>query len=757
MALDIKNNSLIVTSNRNKEVLLKSITSLVDVKFITKEEYIKKVSGDYNEETIYFVMNKYNTTYLLARIYLNYLKYIDENKIYNESKLDFLSSLKKDLISNNLYSLDKLFIDYLKSRKVVVYNIELKKEEKQFFNNAELINEVDIKNNIDKVYEFSSINEEVEFICLAILNDLDKGTPINKIVISNYSEEYYLSIKRIFKLFNIPINLTSRRKLYSNIQVLNFIRDLRTTYSFSDSLDKIIDVDIKNSIIKICNKYLFKKVDNIIIDCLINEFKNTSLPTINIEQAINIKELDEITDEIVYLIGFNDSSIPVLHKDEEYLSDNLKKLLNMETSVEENLNEKIKVINDIKSISNLTISYKLRTDKEAFFKSSLVDELKLIIISNYKFDNKYNYSLLYNLYTLGVKKDLLNKYNLIDEDLNKLLFNYKDNNYKTYNNEYKTIDQNGLDKIKLSYTSMNSFYECNFKYYLKYILKIDKYEEMLATKIGNAFHYVLSCYKKDDFNLEDCYFNYLKDLNLTKKEVIIFNKLKNELELIIETIKLQNSYSTLDNEVYEEEIKVDIKKDVEFVGKVDKIKFDDDLAAIIDYKTGKMDSSLDKIKYGLGMQLPVYMYLIKNSERFKNHKVVGIYLQKILNNDIPFNINQDYEEKKKEFLKLDGYSISEIDCLEKLDINYSDSKLIKGLAVKNDLEFYAKSKVMSNEELEDLVLNVKSKIKECVSNIEACNFDINPKKINKFDSCEYCKFRDVCFKKIEDYITEQEV
>ena len=63
-------------------------------------------------------------------------------------------------------------------------------------------------------------------------------------------KEYYLSIKRIFKLFNIPINPTSRRKLYSNIQVLNFIRDLRTTYSFSDSLDKIIDVDIKNSIDK---------------------------------------------------------------------------------------------------------------------------------------------------------------------------------------------------------------------------------------------------------------------------------------------------------------------------------------------------------------------------------------------------------------------------------------------------------------------------------------------------------------------------
>lgn len=32
MALDIKNNSLIVTSNRNKKELLKSITSLVDVK-----------------------------------------------------------------------------------------------------------------------------------------------------------------------------------------------------------------------------------------------------------------------------------------------------------------------------------------------------------------------------------------------------------------------------------------------------------------------------------------------------------------------------------------------------------------------------------------------------------------------------------------------------------------------------------------------------------------------------------------------------
>ena len=51
-----------------------------------------------------------------------------------------------------------------------------------------------------------------------------------------------------------------------------------------------------------------------------------------------------------------------------------------------------------------------------------------------------------------------------------------------------------------------------------------------------------------------------------------------------------------------------------------------------------------------------------------------------------------------------------------------------------------------------LNLKIKTKIiNEKIDNILNRKFDINPKIYNKENvSCEYCKFRDICFKKDKD-------
>ncbi|MBO7677695.1 MAG: PD-(D/E)XK nuclease family protein, partial [Erysipelotrichaceae bacterium] len=55
-----------------------------------------------------------------------------------------------------------------------------------------------------------------------------------------------------------------------------------------------------------------------------------------------------------------------------------------------------------------------------------------------------------------------------------------------------------------------------------------------------------------------------------------------------------------------------------FTGKIDKLIYDDKNMAIIDYKTGSSDISLDDIEYGLSMQLPIYVYLSKSYFKDKN-------------------------------------------------------------------------------------------------------------------------------------------
>jgi hypothetical protein len=51
------------------------------------------------------------------------------------------------------------------------------------------------------------------------------------------------------------------------------------------------------------------------------------------------------------------------------------------------------------------------------------------------------------------------------------------------------------------------------------------------------------------------------------------------------------------------------------------------------------------------MQLPIYLYLIKNSNKFKNPKFVGFYLQEILHNEISNDPKKEYEDKKRDLLK----------------------------------------------------------------------------------------------------------
>ena len=64
-----------------------------------------------------------------------------------------------------------------------------------------------------------------------------------------------------------------------------------------------------------------------------------------------------------------------------------------------NKREKDTTIYILSKIKNLYLSYKLSTPFESFYRSSLIDELGLKVIDDYK--NNYKYSNFYNKLLLG--------------------------------------------------------------------------------------------------------------------------------------------------------------------------------------------------------------------------------------------------------------------------------------------------------------------------------------------------------------------
>lgn len=767
----LDNNTLIITSDNIKKDILKNNNKLLNIKIMSLEEFYKKITFNYDKKTIYYLMNNYSLKYEVAIMYLENLYYI-ENKKYNNDKLTKLVALKKYLEKNDLLIKNSLFKESLNDKKIVVYGYEyIPSHIKKELNNYHIEykdNELNIYNN-QLLYEFNTKEEEIEFVASKIIELVNNGVSLNKIKIVKPSIEYLNIIKRIFKIYNI--NIDQKTNLYSTDIAKIFINKIKLNEDL-DGIKKEIDLNNKynliiyNKIISILNSYTFNSNYQDILQMLIYDFKNSYIVKEEYKNKIEFINLENdiiSPDNYVFLLGFNVGNIPYIKKDEDYLSDNIKQELNLDTS--KIINKKIKniLLDKIKSINNLIITYKVKEDKE-YYISTLNEELKLNIIKDYKIPY---YNDLLNKIKLTKKLDLLNKYNEKEEDIDLLYNNYKDINYRLYDNRFTGIDKKEFkkymnNKLLLSYSSVNNYFKCGFKYYIENILKLTPHEENFIIIIGNLFHHILEYAFKNNFNLDEEYNKYLKELNkeFTKKEIFFLNKLKLELKIIIDTIKKQYKHISLDKTLYEEKIYVSKNTNITFMGVIDKLMYkqedDKTYIAIIDYKTGDTNLNLNNIIYGIDMQLPIYLYLSKKTKKLKNVEVIGFYIQKILNNEITINHKDTYLKQKENNLKLQGYSINNEQLLEKFDNTYINSEIIKSMKVgKNG--FYSYSKVLTKETLSLIDNLVDKKIDEAINSIINADFKINPKKIgNNNVSCTFCKYKDICYKNDKDIVNLKE-
>ena len=765
MNLESFNNKILIINDYAKNTLLKKINKLLNIKIITLSELKKNYIYDYDYKSVLYVSNKYNCIPSIARKYIENTYYI--NNEYKSEKIELLTKIKNDLEENNLLIKNNLYRKYLNNKDIVLYN--LKYIDKYYLN---IIEELSSTNNIityneeketsiKKIYRCNNNEEEISFVCSKICELIKSGIDINNIKLTNVKSDYTYIIRKTFKLFNIPINIKSDESIKSTMIVKKF-KELYNE-NITEVMDKISELitnnyekDIYKSILNVVNKYsdsnymdvkeiLFDDIDNIKIKR--EEFKN----------AVNIIDFksDLISDnDYVFLVNFNEGIIPINHKDEDYLSDIEKNNLGIDTSFTLNEKETNEVIETIKTTNNLILTYSEYNQNNKIYVSSAYSS---DILEEEKVNLNFNNSNNYNKLRLLSEKDDNNKYGTLSSDLLTLSAHYNDEPYLTYNNKYKKISNNKLKNylnkgLTLSYSSMNTFYQCSFRYYLDNILRVNKYEERFDAVLGSIFHEVLSkCFINDDYDVIHNYEKLISEstYSFNESEKFFLENLKNELLLIIDTIKEQLKYTSLKQSMYEKEIKIDISSDVKvtFKGFVDKILYDEfngeKIVVIIDYKTGNPLLNINNSLYGLDMQLPVYIYLIKNE--IKNVRIGGFYLQKILSN--VSNI-----QKRKESLKLQGYSNEDIDILEKVDSSYENSCVIKSLRTTQN-GFYSYSKIINDEQIDTLYNIVESKVKEARDRILNTEFDINPKEMDdKNIGCKFCKYKDICYMTSSDIV-----
>lgn len=763
------NNKIVILNDYAKKSFIKKINKLINVKVITLSELKKKYYFDYDNKAIYFVSNKYNCISEIAKIYIENTYFINN---INTKKVNFLKEVKEELDNNNLLTYNNLFKEFLKGKDIVLYNLKyVDKFYKNIFkelgrySNITSYNDEDNK-SVKELYKANNSEEEIAFICSKITKLIKSGVNINNIKLANVKSDYEFIIKKTFKLFNIPINLPSFETIKSTSLVIKFKELYNSDISITiEKLKEFINTkeenDIFKSIINVVNSYLWCNDFELVKDMIFNEINNIKTPREKLKNAVEVIEFKKelVSDEdYVFLIGYNEGVIPLNYKDEDYLSDKEKSKLGLSTSFELNENAMNEVKDSIKNIKHLIVTYPSHNlSSEIYISSSYEKDL----FEEKELNISYNESNAYNKLKLVSEKDENSKFGTLTDDLLKLSSHYKDMKYSSFDNKYKLINKSKIKNffnngLTLSYTSMNDYYMCSFRYYLDYILKVNKYEDTFEAIVGTIFHKILSMCFENDIDIIRTYESEIEksDYEFSESEKFFLSILKDELVLVIETIKNQLSYTQLTESMYEKEIVIDVDKDlhIKFKGFVDKILYNKfngkTVVAIIDYKTGNPNLNINNSIYGLEMQLPVYIYLIKNE--IKDVKIGGFYLQKILNNITD-------KEKRLDSLKLQGYTNSDLDIIDKVDSSFNDSKVIKSLRTSSK-GFYAYSKIINDEEIDILNKVVETKIKEASMDILDSKFDINPKEMNnEVIGCKFCKYKDICFVKPKDTVTLKEV
>ncbi len=781
----LKEHTLLVVPNFLKEevlLYLSTLDKLYDVKVYTQNELTEMLSFTYSLDTIIYLQEKYQFKEEVCRVYLDAMRYV--NKIDDHPKLKMIYELKMELMNENLLTTIP-FMEWIKNYSLVFYGFieldsylsmiseTLQKDISVIFIPKEQPKEKELS-----IYAFDTILEEVVFVASEIVKLIHRGVRPNQIKLSNITEEYFPILPRTFKQFSIALANIEEVTLYSVPLIQDFLSKLKST----KDLERAYSIWKVEHQKKIEFPVLAEQLLSILEDFLLVNYSFSSWYLLLEKKLKNTKRKevfhqDEIKtfdllnekareDDYVFVLGMNQNVLPKLYKDEEFLSDDLKRSLNLPLTVDLNKQERKKLKYALFDLPNVTITYKLKSFFDEFYPSSFIDELPHVLYTNIDSKETLKYSHAYNRFMLAKSLDDYTKYGCISPLLKKL-YPFYNLPYLTYQNQYQEIDLssylNKIDhKITLSYSSLNTFYQCAFHFYLTYILKLEPYQENFSNLLGNLYHYILSKMDQEDFDFEKEYQFFLKDKELSIMEKLLLRPLKNTLLSIMEIIKKQDELILYPNRLYEKKLFVDFPKSSikkTFMGIIDKVIFKQQglttNIAIVDYKTGSPSISLKHMDFGFDLQLPSYLYLLKKSSLFSNDiEVTGFYLQKILPSSLKKS-SLTLDQKMKE-LRWIGYTTSDLSRLEEFDKTYEQSELIQGIHLTKAGIFPKNAKVLSDGAMNDLVNLVDEKIMDAFEKIEKRDFLINPKVIDgKNQSCKFCPFQDICYVMEEDKVYYQ--
>ena len=172
---------------------------------------------------------------------------------------------------------------------------------------------------------------------------------------------------------------------------------------------------------------------------------------------------------------------------------------------------------------------------------------------------------------------------------------------------------------------------------------------------------------------------------------------------------------------------------------------------IIDYKSGKERFDTEEARAGWRLQLMLYLKAVLGTKA-ASHKPAGVFYFEIAEPmiDVTDTADDNYTEKvkaeRRKSFKLDGVVLDDRNIIESIAGEFSGYSEI--LPIKKTKEgAYAgttERKLLKEEEFEELLSAVNSKVEELCSNLSSGSIDIKPKKVKDETACRFCLYKSIC-------------
>src|SRR5574344_508919 len=368
---------------------------------------------------------------------------------------------------------------------------------------------------LPKLHRFDDIYGELHYVFNRIANLIDQKVNPDDIYLSGVDSSYHYLLGFLASAYGFAIEMPPARTLMDLPLARNFVA-------------LVSEVGVDSALASIEKRYPddpnLLTLHQTALRFRLSELSNVAQSNLYRDIFLSLREkktklrsaVHVLTDWSIprnghiFLLGFALDNAPHRPSDNDYLSDAEKAHLLLPTSQDRFREEKSDLIALLHSGQIECLSFKAKAPGSFYFDSPLTSDLHLETDPDN--DLPYEYSKPFASLWLSSLKDSEDKYLKSDRRI-AFLEDSLGSTWKDYDFTYTPFAVFPAEtRRKYSYSSIETFYLCQFRYYLSYVLQINDEEPIFNAKFGTAFHQGLQHLYDPDFNFEAAWIQALSDI-----------------------------------------------------------------------------------------------------------------------------------------------------------------------------------------------------------------------------------------------------